>query len=198
MELSERSAGQAARKTGPAPATASRILKTAHDLFYRDGIRATGIDRIIAESGVAKKTFYRYYPAKDDLVVSFLDYRHRNWISWFESALERHGGDAKAIIPVMAEWFESKSYRGCAFINSVIEVGGALPETVGISRRHKADMTAAIRAALPSSSRTANADARAIALAVNGAIVSAQLGEPVSGVLKSLAKLINAVTGTSP
>ncbi|MEA3125175.1 MAG: hypothetical protein QOD67_2194, partial [Caballeronia sp.] len=44
---------------------AERILVTAHALFYRDGIRATGIDRVIAESGVAKKTFYRYYPAKN-------------------------------------------------------------------------------------------------------------------------------------
>ena len=54
-----------------------RILLTAHDLFYRDGIRATGIDRVIAESGVAKKTFYRYFPSKDDLIVAFLEYRHR-------------------------------------------------------------------------------------------------------------------------
>eukprot|EP01031_Cornospumella_fuschlensis_P009142 gene9142-11228_t len=51
-----------------------RILVTAHDLFYRDGIRATGIDRIIAESGVAKLTFYRHFPSKDELVKAFLNY----------------------------------------------------------------------------------------------------------------------------
>ena len=53
-----------------------RILRTAHDLFYRDGIRATGIDRVIAESGVAKVTFYRQFPSKDDLVLAYLDFRH--------------------------------------------------------------------------------------------------------------------------
>src|SRR6218665_2250806 len=60
-----------------------RILVTAHQLFYRDGIRATGIDRIIAESGVAKLTFYRHFPSKDDLVLAFLDYRHDRWLAWF-------------------------------------------------------------------------------------------------------------------
>ncbi len=48
----------------PDLAPAERILLTAHDLFYRDGIRATGIDRVIAESGVAKKTFYRCFQAR--------------------------------------------------------------------------------------------------------------------------------------
>ena len=85
---------------------AGRILVTAHTLFYRDGIRATGIDRVIAESGVAKKTFYRYYPAKSDLIVAFLEYRHRNWMTWFEDAVQRHGADADALVPALAEWFE--------------------------------------------------------------------------------------------
>ena len=95
---------------------------TAHALFYRDGIRATGIDRVIAESGVAKKTFYRYYPAKNDLIVAFLEYRHRNWMTWFEDAVKRHGADADALVPALAEWFENDEYRGCAFINAVVEV----------------------------------------------------------------------------
>ena len=45
-----------------------RILHTAHDLFYREGIRATGIDRIIATAGVTKVTFYRHFPSKNDLI----------------------------------------------------------------------------------------------------------------------------------
>ena len=68
-----------------------RILVTAHALFYRDGIRATGVDRLIAESGVAKLTFYRHFPSKDDLVRAFLDYRHERWMAWLVDALGRHG-----------------------------------------------------------------------------------------------------------
>ena len=176
---------------------AERILVTAHALFYRDGIRATGIDRVIAESGVAKKTFYRYYPAKNDLVVAFLEYRHRNWMSWFEDAVKRHGADADALAPALAEWFESDVYRGCAFINAVVEVGGTLPEAVDISRRHKLDMAAVIRTLLPASSRTAKADARALAMAVDGAIVGAQFEDSPEVALKSLARVVKAITDTA-
>ena len=69
-----------------------RILHAAHDLFYRDGIRATGIDRVIAESGVAKVTFYRQFASKDELVLAFLALRHERWMAWFEDALARRRG----------------------------------------------------------------------------------------------------------
>jgi AcrR family transcriptional regulator len=170
----------------------ARILHTAHDLFYRDGIRATGIDRVIAESGVAKKTFYRYFPSKDDLIVAFLEYRHDRWMIWFRDALERHGGTLNALVPALAEWFGDEQYRGCAFINSVVEVGGALPQALDISRRHKRDMTAAIRG-LMRTSRTAKADAQALALAVDGAIVAAQFSDSPADALKALARVVRAV-----
>ncbi|KQR76176.1 TetR family transcriptional regulator [Burkholderia sp. Leaf177] len=173
---------------------AERILVTAHDLFYRDGIRATGIDRVIAESGVAKKTFYKYYPAKNDLIVAFLEYRHRNWMDWFEAAVKRHGGHADALVPALAEWFKSDVYRGCAFINAVVEVGGTLPEAVDISRRHKLDMAAVIRTLLPAGSRTAKADARALAMAVDGAIIGAQFEDSPEVALKALARVVKAIT----
>ncbi|GGD65958.1 TetR/AcrR family transcriptional regulator [Caballeronia grimmiae] len=170
----------------------ARILRTAHDLFYRDGIRATGIDRVIAESGVAKKTFYRYFASKDDLIVAFLEYRHDNWMTWFRDALARHGGTLSALVPALAEWFSHETYRGCAFINSVVEVGGTLPQAVDIARRHKRDMTAAIRALMPAS-LTAKADAEALALAVDGAIVAAQFADSPADALKALARLVRAV-----
>ena len=182
-----------AYQTEPADlAPDARILRTAHDLFYRDGIRATGIDRIIAESGVAKKTFYRYFPSKDYLIVAFLAYRHENWMNWFRDSLARHGGTLSALVPALAEWFGGEAYRGCAFINSVVEIGGTLPQAVDIARRHKRDMTAAIRALMPAS-RTAKADAQALALAVDGAIVTAQFADSPADALKALARLVRAV-----
>src|SRR5437870_1437547 len=94
--------------------TAGRILVTAHDLFYRQGIRATGIDQVIAESGVAKRTFYRHYPAKNDLILAFLEYRHRNFIVWLVDALTRHGSTPRAIVPALEESFKGDDFRGCA------------------------------------------------------------------------------------
>lgn len=176
---------------------ADRILVTAHDLFYRDGIRATGIDRLIAESGVAKKTFYRYYASKNDLILAFLDYRHRNWMAWFNAALHRYGATPDAIVPALAEWFESERYRGCAFINAVVEVGESMPEALDISRRHKQDMAVAIRNLLPASSRTAKADARALATAVDGAIIGAQFEETPEPTLRALDRIVKAIVATA-
>ena len=72
-----------------------RILLTAHDLFYSDGVRATGIDKVIAEARVTKVTFYRHFPSKNDLIRAYLDYRHERWMSWFKDALNRHGGGGR-------------------------------------------------------------------------------------------------------
>jgi len=58
-----------------------RILVAAHALFYGEGIRATGVDKIIERSSVSKVTFYRQYASKDDLIRAYLDYRHKKWIA---------------------------------------------------------------------------------------------------------------------
>jgi len=137
-----------------------RILRTAHDLFYGEGIRATGIDRVIAASGVTKVTFYRHFPSKNELIVAYLDMRHARWMAWFSEALARHGDrhpGALALVPAMGEWFRGEAlgdYRGCAFLNGVGEMGPALPEVVQITRRHKQDMTDAIAGRLPGSRTT--------------------------------------------
>lgn len=180
----------------PAPSTSAppreRILHTAHDLFYRDGIRATGIDRVIAESGVAKVTFYRQFASKDDLVLAFLDHRHERWMAWFVDALARHGGTPAAIAPALAEWFRGGDYRGCAFLNSVGELAAALPAVLDATRRHKQDMTAALaRLMKPAPGRARIA--RALALAIDGAIVQAQFHESPDAALESLAFVTKAL-----
>ena len=81
-----------------------RILRTAHDLFYAEGLRATGIDRVIAEAGVTKVTFYRHFPSKNDLILAYLNLRHEQWMAWFVAALARHGAASKgaqALVPAM-------------------------------------------------------------------------------------------------
>ena len=174
------------------PTPRERILGTAHDLFYRDGIRATGIDRVIAESGVAKLTFYRQFASKDHLILAFLAHRHERWMGWFVDALARHGGTPAALVPALREWFASPDFRGCAFLNSVGELGPALPEVVETTRAHKADMTAAIARLLPPGPGRAR-HARALALAVDGAIVQAQFGESPGVALESLAVVVKAL-----
>jgi AcrR family transcriptional regulator len=177
----------------PAPGARERILLAAHDLFYRDGIRATGIDRVIAESGVAKLSFYRHYPSKNDLVLAFLEHRHARWMAWFEEALARHGGSPQALVPALKEWFGGEGFRGCAFINSVGELGETLPEVNQITRRHKADMTQAIARLLPPSSgrRLLATD---LATAVDGAIIRAQYEGDPKPALGSLRRIVGSLT----
>jgi AcrR family transcriptional regulator len=175
-----------------APSARDRILRTAHDLFYRDGVRATGIDRVIAESGVAKLTFYRHFPSKNDLIRAYLDDRHQRWMAWFADALARHGGGPGAIVPAVGEWLREPGYRGCAFINSVGELGGALPEVVEIARHHKVDMTTAIAAVLPASRRRAKL-AQAVALAIDGAIVRAQFDTSPDVALDALRRIVKSL-----
>lgn len=187
----------------PAPGARERILHAAHDLFYRDGIRATGIDRVIAESGVAKLSFYRHYPSKNDLVLAFLDHRHARWMAWFEEALARHGGTPRALVPALKEWFGSEGFRGCAFINSVGELGGAVPGVNEITRRHKADMAKAIARLLPAGSGARSASrqrrllATDLATAVDGAIIRAQYDGDPKPALASLQRICQALLASA-
>ena len=180
--------------TAPPPGARARILLAAHELFYRDGIRATGIDRVIAESGVAKLTFYRHFPSKNELVREFLEVRHRLWMAWFVATLQRHGGRSKALVPALGEWFGNDSYRGCAFINSVGELGETLPDVLEITRRHKQDRAGAIAQLLPAS-RQRQRLAMDLALAVDGAIVRAQFDREPQAALASLERIRKSLLG---
>lgn len=179
----------------PAPSPRERILLTAHDLFYRDGLRATGIDRIIAESGVAKLTFYRCFPSKDELIRTFLDYRHERWMAWFVDALGRYGavagGGLAPLVPALAEWFADPLFRGCAFINAIAEVGASQPAITQIVQNHKQDMQQVIAGLLPAGPAQ-QAIASAAALAIDGAIVRAQI-EGGEAALAGLGLLLDAL-----
>ncbi len=169
-----------------------RILLTAHDLFYADGIRATGIDRIIKLAKVTKVTFYRHFPSKNDLIIAFLAYRHQCWMSWFTKSIQRHGNSVDALIPSLLEWFSSDQYRGCAFINSVGELGKAMPDIIEISQQHKQDMTTFIETLLPDS--TANQGlAYAIGLAIDGAIIRTQIDQNPDRAIEGIRKIIEAL-----
>jgi AcrR family transcriptional regulator len=153
-----------------------RILATASRLFYQEGLRATGIDRIIAESGVAKMSFYRHFPSKADLVRAFLQARHSAWMSWFteavENRLESHG--FAAIAGALAEWFAQPDFRGCAFINTVAEAGGDYPLAID----HKRELESFVAALAERLGFSAPALAAAQAMIViEGMIVRAQMGE---------------------
>lgn len=173
-----------------------RILLTAHDLFYREGIRATGVDRLIAQSSVTKRTFYRQFASKNDLILAFLEFRHKNWMAWFVTRLEAHGGDINALCPTLSEWFNTPDFRGCAFINSLGELGGTFPEVIEITKRHKEEMSEAIERIMPDAPRRKQT-ALSLALAIDGAIIRAQFDESPDRALSLLSNLVLSATTLS-
>ena len=114
------------RSTGRQTAR-ERILDTAYELFSRHGTRAVGVDRIIAECGIAKMTLYRNFPSKDDLILAFLDRRDELWTrAWLQAEAERGGGTPAerllAIFDTFESWFARDDFEGCSFINVMLEV----------------------------------------------------------------------------
>lgn len=109
-----------------ATSSRSRIIEVAHDLFYRDGFRNVGLDRILHEVGVTKTTFYNHFESKDDLVHEVLRYHDRWWRETFQQLLRKHGGDSPrgqllAVPDVLNEIFTGGEYNGCIFINVAVE-----------------------------------------------------------------------------
>jgi AcrR family transcriptional regulator len=102
-----------------------RILQVAADLFYQEGIRAVGIDRIIAESGVAKASIYRNFATKDDIVVAFLEERYQRNLNRIEEARSKHAGNPleqfRHLFLNMAARLREHDFRGCPFMNTTVE-----------------------------------------------------------------------------
>ncbi|MFF5082805.1 TetR/AcrR family transcriptional regulator [Actinoplanes sp. NPDC000266] len=111
--------------TRGAPSEArQRLLSTATRIFYADGIHAVGVDRIIAEAKVTRATFYRHFPSKDDLVVTYLQEVHQMERAAITSAIAANptaAGSLLAIAGAIAANIQSPGFRGCAFLNAAAE-----------------------------------------------------------------------------
>ena len=112
--------------------TRERILRTAYELFTQEGFTAVGVDRIVAEAGVAKTSLYRYFRSKDDLVVAVLERHEALWTQGLleaESALRAQSPADRpgALVEVFEEWLRDDGYAGCLFINSVLEAHDRSP-----------------------------------------------------------------------
>lgn len=110
----------------PAPRKASdRILAAARDLYYRLGIRAVGVEEIVALAGATKPSLYRAYGSKDDLTARYLaEYDTRFW-SFFDAAVAAHPGDPRAQILSFMSGLSQRAatpgYRGCGLTNALVE-----------------------------------------------------------------------------
>jgi AcrR family transcriptional regulator len=120
--------------------TKKKLLDATERLIYAGGICATGMDLIVKSSGVARKSIYRYFNTKDELVAAALSERDKRWMRWFIEESRRAdtpAGRLLATFDALDQWFFTSDFRGCAFINAAGEIGDASDPIRAVAKEHK-------------------------------------------------------------
>ena len=183
-----------------------RILDAASEMFYRDGIRAVGIDAIIARSGVAKMSLYRNFPSKDALVTAWLEDRNAFfWRRWNNAEASRNGdprGQLEAILDMVAATASHPKWRGCPFLNTATEFPEPDHPARAVILAHKRAVRDRLRAlAGIAGTRDPNLLAQQLQLLIDGAYAIGQSLGP-SGPAKTVASagralIAKAIAGPS-
>jgi len=183
---------------GAKPGTRERIVRAAHDLFYREGFHAIGVDRICAEVGVTKTTFYNHFESKDDLVEATLDLHDAWWRDRFVALLREHGGDDPreqllAAFDAVDALACGEEYNGCFFINVAVQFPAAHDPAHRAAAAHKQAMEELIRQLAAYAGATdPGAFAQEFCLALEGAYVSRQVNREheTASIGRRLARLL--------
>lgn len=188
------------RPAAKQPLAADRIRKTAREMFYRDGIRAVGVDAIVNEAGVTKPSLYRSFSSKDELAAAYLrDYDAEFWAR-FDAACAAHPGDPRAQILAYLSGLGARAvqsgYRGCGLTNAAVEYPESDHPARAVAVAHKAQLRSRL-AAMAREMGAADPDALGdgLLLLLEGAFVSSQLfgqGGPAGRVAQMADKLIEA------
>ena len=115
-----------------------RILDAATDLFYREGINATGVERLAAEASVSKRTLYQHFPSKASVVEEYLRRAQRavgDPIRPDPDAAKRT--PRERILALFGSPSPHGQMRGCPFHNAAVEASEARPEIQYIVHEHK-------------------------------------------------------------
>lgn len=153
------------------------VLQTASDLFYRDGVRAVGMNLIVERSGIAKTTIYRHFPTKDALVTAFLEREdHEFWQQWDE-VIAPHAAAPRAALSALCNWVGARvsrdNYRGCPQINVSAEFSELQHPARKVAYRHKENMVSRLTVLCRQLNvSTAELRAQQIALLFDGAFMS--------------------------
>ena len=156
-------------------AARARLLATAERLFHAEGVRAVGVERLLAESGVGRASFYRHFPGKDDLVLAVLEQRLARWRAGLTAAVAQRGGGVLAVFDEIDAQAGDPEFRGCAAINAMVEAADRGSPAHRIAAAHKEALAAWL------GDLTGDADLGAtLLLLVDGALVTA-LRDPAAG-----------------
>jgi AcrR family transcriptional regulator len=157
----------------------ARIVAAADQLFYPNGVAAITMADIRDSAGVSLRRLYSLYESKGDLITSWLTFRHHEWTHWFETevatAIAAGRAATDAVFDVLEAWLTETNYRGCGFINTLLEMHELTDEHRSIIETHKAHLIHTLA--------RHSSDPAAMGVLIDGAIVQAaifQSLEPVS------------------
>jgi AcrR family transcriptional regulator len=171
-----------------------QLLDAAQELFYRDGIRAIGVDAVVERAGVNKMSLYRRFASKDELVVAYLDRMDERFRERFEASVAKHPEEAaKQMIQAFDDLIVRASapdYRGCPFLNIACEFGD--PEHAArhsVERNKSYLMNRLVELSTAAGARDPRELAESLALLVEGVYATSQTYGPGSGPLLSAPRI---------
>ncbi|KQV58611.1 MULTISPECIES: TetR/AcrR family transcriptional regulator [unclassified Caulobacter] len=185
----------------PATRAADRIFDTARELFYREGIRAVGVDEIVTRAGVTKPSLYRSYKSKDELVAAVLREVETGFWDRFEAAEALHPEDPKAQMVAYFQGLADRSggddYRGCNLSNAVVEYPDRQHAGRQVAQVHKQQLRDRLRAkAVEMGASDPQVVGDAMMLLVEGVFTSSQMfdgdDKPAKAVVGAVKALIAA------
>ncbi|WP_146592416.1 TetR/AcrR family transcriptional regulator [Puniceibacterium confluentis] len=166
------------------PSARDRLIKAAADLFYNDGIAATGIDAITRRAGVAKQSLYNNFSSKAELVAAYIDARHAEWLALYAIREAAAVGAREKILAVFDAYGDhaagayERGFRGCGLLNAAAELTSGDDARLAV-RRHKEDVDAILacqlKTLLPGAPEQAEHLAAHLSFLLEGAMTRAGL-----------------------
>lgn len=170
--------GRPPKAAAPAKSVEGRILDSACQLFYKEGVRATGIERVLSEAGAARASLYAHYGSKADLIAAYLQRRAQEWMARIQGRIapaDGRGGLLR-LFDMLEDFVRSEEFRGCPFLNAASELADASHPGHAVMRRQRAWLHGLIRGLLAGAGvRELDRVSRAVVVLHDGALASAVL-----------------------
>jgi AcrR family transcriptional regulator len=159
------------------------LVQKALKIFYRDGFHATGMDRLVKETGISKTSMYKHFRTKDDLILATLRLRDEIFRNQLIRRIEELSSDPKdqllALFTALDEWFKGSEFRGCMFINAAGEYPVRGTQIHDMTAEHKKLLhTYVTEIALRAGAKNPEELAKHLLFIKEGAIVTAHIKGP--------------------
>jgi len=175
-----------------------KLIEAGHEIFYREGFLAVGLDRLLNHVGCSKQTFYNHFESKDDLIVAVIDHHHEWWSTELRERLLRAAGpdpraQILALFDITEEILNDPEYRGCIYINAAVEFPLPHHPAHQSARKAKADGVEMLRSlAEQAGASEPAAMAEEMDMILEGALVTKQVSpqSDVMGIARRAARML--------